>query len=211
MNLLEWITALGKAIYSLDYGFITEDIKEYRSIVRWDTWIWGLEQRGSDPCGSWGPACWHLGAFWLPRLEALWTLSFCFFFFARVQPQQDPGVPSGWMELARERERDGETKLRWSRSVTLFLKRAFIPWVVHRGEWKMQSHAGSAVLTLIETRLSFCMPFHIQKSYVIYIIFWPGGLSTVYDPFFLIKVCQPVNLFSLKVFFLKSGATLRKY
>ena len=55
-----------------------------------------------------------------------------------VQPQQDPGVPSGWTALARERERYGETKLRWSRSVTLFLKGGFIPWVAHRGEWKMQ-------------------------------------------------------------------------
>ena len=29
--------------------------------------------------------------------------------------------------------------------------------------WKMQSHAGAAVLTLIDTRLSFCISFHIQK------------------------------------------------
>ena len=34
-----------------------------------------------------------------------------------------------------------------------------------------------------------------------YIIFWPGGLLTFYDPF-LIKAGQPENLFSLKVFFL---------
>ena len=34
-----------------------------------------------------------------------------------------------------------------------------------------------------------------------YIIFWPGGLLTFYDPF-LIKVGQPENLFSLKVFLL---------
>ena len=27
----------------------------------------------------------------------------------------------------------------------------------------MQSYAGAAVLTLIETRLSFCIPSHIQK------------------------------------------------
>ena len=27
---------------------------------------------------------------------------------ARVQPQWDPGVPSGWTELARERERWGD-------------------------------------------------------------------------------------------------------
>ena len=46
----------------------------------------------------------------------------------------------------------------------------------------MQSHAGLTVLTLIETRLSICRPFHMQKFYVIYIIFWPGGLLTFYDP-----------------------------
>ena len=34
MNLLEWITALGKAICSLDYGFIAEDVKGNGSMVR---------------------------------------------------------------------------------------------------------------------------------------------------------------------------------
>ena len=37
------------------------------------------------------------------------------------------------------------------------------------------SHVGSAVLTLIETTLFFCIPSDIQSSQVIYIIFWPGG------------------------------------
>ena len=100
-------------------------------------------------------------------------------------PGSSPSRIQGFPQDGRSwRAKERETELRWSRSVTLFLKRAFIPWVVHRGEWKMQSHAGSAVLTLIETRLSFCIPFHIQRSYVIYIIFWPGGLLTFYDPFF---------------------------
>ena len=48
----------------------------------------------------------------------------------------------------------------------------------------MQSHAVSAVLSLIETRLSFCIPFHMQKFYMIYVIFWPGGLLTFCDPSF---------------------------
>ena len=39
----------------------------------------------------------------------------------------------------------------------------------------MQSYAGAAVLTLIETKLSFCIPSRIQK---VYIIFWPRGLLT---------------------------------
>lgn len=44
------------------------------------------------------------------------------------------------------------------------------------------------------------MPFHKQGSYVMCIIFWPGGLLTFYDPF-LIKVDQPENLFPLEMFF----------
>ena len=52
-----------------------------------------------------------------------------------------------------------------------------------RDKWKIQSHVGSAVLTLIETTLSFCIPSDIQSSQVIYIIFWPRGLLTFYDPF----------------------------
>ena len=59
----------------------------------------------------------------------------------------------------------------------------------------------SSSFALMETRIFFCMPFHKQGSYAMYIIFWPGGLLTFYDPF-LIKVDQPENLFSLEVFFL---------
>ena len=44
----------------------------------------------------------------------------------------------------------------------------------------MQSYAGAAVLTLIETRLSFCIPSHIQKV--------SGGLH-----YLLAK--RPVNIF----------------
>lgn len=57
------------------------------------------------------------------------------------------------------------------------------------------------------------MPFHKQGSYVMYIIFWPGGLLTFYDPF-LIKVDQPENLFSLEMFFFFMSlpcVSLRKY
>ena len=41
----------------------------------------------------------------------------------------------------------------------------------------------------------------INKGFMLFIIFWPGGLLTFYDPF-LIKVDQQENLFSLEVFFL---------
>ena len=42
-----------------------------------------------------------------------------------------------------KKERHGETKLRWARPITLtlFSKGTFIPWLVHRGKWKMQSHS----------------------------------------------------------------------
>ena len=44
-----------------------------------------------------------------------------------------------------------------------------------------------------------------------YIILGPGGLLTFYDPFLLIMVSQPENLFSPRVIFLKSGATLQRH
>ena len=50
-----------------------------------------------------------------------------------------------------------------ARPTTLFSKAAYIPQVVHKEIMNMQSYAGAAVLTLIETRLSFCIPSHIQK------------------------------------------------
>ena len=66
----------------------------------------------------------------------------------------------------------------------------------------MQSYAEAAVLTLIETRLSFCIPSHIQKSQLIYIIFWPRGLLTFLLLSSWIIVYQPENSFSLEeVFF----------
>ena len=73
----------------------------------------------------------------------------------------------------------------------------FILLVVHRDQWIIQSYAASAALTLIETRLSLCIPTCIHKSYI---IFWPEGQLTSYGPF-LIRVCQPENLFALIVLF----------
>ena len=58
-----------------------------------------------------------------------------------------------------------------------------------------------AVLPLSKPGFFFCMSFYKQGSYVMYIIFWPGGLLTFYDTF-LIKADQPENLLSLEVFFL---------
>ena len=44
------------------------------------------------------------------------------------------------------------------------LGKLFILLVVHRDQWIIQNNAGSAALTLIETRLSLCIPSCIQKS-----------------------------------------------
>ena len=93
-------------------------------------------------------------------------------------------------------------------SLLYFPGKLFILLVVHRDQWIIQSYAASAALILIETRLSLCIPSCIHKSQVIYIIFWPEGQLTFYGPF-LIRVCQPEDLFVL--FFPKSGATLRKH
>ena len=90
-------------------------------------------------------------------------------------------------------------------------KKLFILLVVHRDQWIIQNYAASAALTLIQTRLSLCIPSCIHKSQVIYIIFWPEGQLTFYG-LFLIRVHQPENLFALIVLFLpKTLATLRKH
>ena len=75
-----------------------------------------------------------------------------------VQPQQDPKVPSGWTASANEWHR--EAKLQWARPATLFSKGAFIPWLVHRGRWKMQGHAESA-----QTLQQFC-PYWNQDFFL---------------------------------------------
>ena len=68
----------------------------------------------------------------------------------------------------------------------------------------MQCYAGAAVLTLIETRLSFCIPSHIQKV--------SGGVHcllakrpvNIFMALFLDNC--PENSFSLEVFFLYSAS-----
>ena len=51
---------------------------------------------------------------------------------------------------------------------------------------------GQQSLILIEARLS---NLSYAKVYVIYIIFWPGGLLTIYDPLLVTVVSQPEHLF----------------
>ena len=77
----------------------------------------------------------------------------------------------------RKKEKHGGTRLlwNWSWSVTLFFREAFIPWFVHKGKWKMQSHAESAqtlhLFCLYRNQDFFLHTFPINN--VVYIIFWP--------------------------------------
>ena len=63
----------------------------------------------------------------------------------------------------RKKERHGGTRLTWNWSITLFFREAFIPWLVHRGKWKMQSHTESAqtlhLFCLYRNQDFFCIPF----------------------------------------------------
>ena len=107
----------------------------------------------------------------------------------------------------REREKKGERVdaggARFPRNwpISLFSRKAFILLVVHRDQWIIQSHAGSAALTLIETRLSFCISFCIQKvSGDLHYLLAKRPVNILWL-FFLINVNQPKNSFSLEVFF----------
>ena len=51
---------------------------------------------------------------------------------------------------------------------------------------------GQQFLVLIEARLS---NFSYAKVQVNYIISWPGGLLTIYDPLLVTAVSQPGHLF----------------
>ena len=79
---------------------------------------------------------------------------------------QRASVPQGviWKKKReRKKEWHRETKLRWARPITLFWKGTFIAWLVHRGKWKMQSHAESAqtlhLFCLYRNQDFFCIPF----------------------------------------------------
>ena len=76
-------------------------------------------------------------------------------------------------EGERERERHGGSQIskkpvreagprNWS--ILYCSERLFILLIVHRDQWIIQNYAGSAALTLRETRLSICIPSCIHKS-----------------------------------------------
>ena len=67
----------------------------------------------------------------------------------------------------------------------------------------MQSHAGSAVLTLIETSFLSANLSYTKALGDLHHLLSRRPVNI----FLLIKVSQPENLFSLKVIFLKFGTT----
>ena len=126
----------------------------------------------------------------------------------------------------REREKERESRQRGSQiskklvretdlrnwPILYFPGKLFILLLVHRDQWIIQSYAGSAALTLIKTRHSFCKSFRIQRvsGDLHYLLarrpinilqpFSDKGLSTR-EHICLNSVCS----------FPKSGATLRKH
>ena len=75
-----------------------------------------------------------------------------------IQPEKE-------REGEGERERDmGETSLFSDWPLLHCPGKLLILLVVHRDQWIIQNYAESAALTLIETRLSLCIPSCIHKS-----------------------------------------------
>ena len=99
-------------------------------------------------------------------------------------------LDTGWARFLRNQFE----KLVWETGPSFIVRKIFLYFlVVHRDQWIIQNYAVSTALTLIETRLSLCIPSRIHKSYVIYIIFRPEGQLTFYSPF-LIRVIVSVVL-----------------
>ena len=115
-------------------------------------------------------------------------------------------APNGNSARRWEKERHEEISLSRNWSVSLFFRSAYILFVIHRD--KLQSHAGSAVLKFIKIR---CFIQMYTKVLGVLHHLLARGLLTFYDPFFLITVSQPENLFFPGVIFLKPGAILWRH
>ena len=76
-----------------------------------------------------------------------------------IQPEKEREV-----EEERERFDTGEPSLSSDLPPLYCPERLFILLIVHRDQWIIQNYAVSAALTLIETRLSLCIPSCIHKS-----------------------------------------------
>ena len=117
-----------------------EDIKRYREYTE-ELYRKDLH----DP--SWAPS--HVGLRSHDKLVDMATLH----------------TPDG--NSARKEERKdhtGETSLSSDWFILYCLGKLFILLVVHRDQWIIQSYAVSAALTLLEPRLSLCIPSCIHKS-----------------------------------------------
>ena len=104
-------------------------------------------------------------------------------------------------ERETERERDRQRpELRWSGIRSFIFKRGFYTLSYTFLEMKdIEVCRVSSTIHLFNPYRNqdvLCIPFHLQGSCIMYIIFWPEGLLTFYD-LFLIKVGQPENLFFL--------------
>jgi len=130
---------------------------------------------------------------------------------------ESPCAPSSHPERRTEREKErkgqkewhGETKLWWSRVCSFILKSSFYTLSYTFPEVKdTKSCRVSSTLHqfhLYQNQDIFCIAFHKQGSYVVYIIFWPCGLLT-FCKSFLIKVGHPENLLSLYLSSLQSAS-----
>ena len=86
-----------------------------------------------------------------------------------------------------ERKNDaGESVFPETDPISLFFRFAYIPFVTHRDKWKFQSHTGVSSPDLYQNQVLHIIVY--KKVLGFYIIFWPLGLLTFYDPFFLITV-----------------------
>ena len=68
------------------------------------------------------------------------------------------------MKKERERVDTEETSLSRDWPILYCSEKLLILLVVHRDQWIIQNYEASAALTLIETRLSLCVPSCIHKS-----------------------------------------------
>ena len=89
-------------------------------------------------------------------------------------------------EKKRKKEKHGVTKLLQARPNSSILKGTFIPCLIHRGKWKMQSHTESAqtlhLFCLYQNQDFFLHTFPINN--IVYIIFWPWRPVNILWPSF---------------------------
>ena len=102
----------------------------------------------------------------------------------------------------REREKTTWGKLVFPGTGPSFIfQESFLYFWLNRDQWIIQSYAGSAALTLIKTRLSFCKSFCIQRvSGDLHYLLAKRPVNILWL-FSLIYVNQPENSFFLEVFF----------